>query len=379
MEYKRCNRCVMDNSSDKTITFDENGYCRYCSTSLAIKNKVYFPNEIGKRKVEEMISRIKNTSKGKKYDCVIGISGGLDSSYLLYQAYKWGLRVLAVHIDDGYDTDISKKNLKRLIKTTGFDCKVIKPDAEQFDALSLAFMQAGVPNIAIPQDNVLFAFLYAQMKKYKINYMLNGVNYSLECILQEGNTHRNTDLIHIRDIEKNFDNRKTDKLRFISTIQVLGYRYLTKMQTYTPLNWIDYNRDRAFNELKEFCGFEYYGRKHLENVFTAFVQLYWFPKKFNVDKRTSHLSSMIVSGQMTRDEALKELEEPLYDEKQMEKYISIIIKRLGITREELDNIIMSPSHQHEDYKIEDNRVYFKLIQVIRKKRLERMKYKGSEN
>ena len=251
----RCTRCVMDDVSDKTITFDGEGYCRYCSSALEIKDKVYFPNETGKKKIDTMVEKIKLAGKGKKYDCILGISGGLDSSYLAYQAYKWGLRVLAVHIDDGYDTEISKKNLKNLIKATGFDCKIIRPDTKQFDALTLAFMKAGVPNIAIPQDNVLFAFLYAQMKKYKIRYMLNGLNFALESVLQEGNTHVNTDLVHIRDIEKKFDTEKTDNLRFISTTEKLVDRYLLRIRTVTPLNYLDYNRDRAFKELKDFCGF----------------------------------------------------------------------------------------------------------------------------
>lgn len=370
-EVRRCTRCVMDDSSDKTITFDLKGHCRYCNTVLAIKDKVYLPNELGAKKIEQMVSEIKSAGRKKKYDCILGLSGGLDSSYLLYQAYKWGLRPLVIHIDDGYDTKITKKNLKRLISATGFDCRVVKPDAKQYDALTLAFMRAGVANIAIPQDNILLAFLYAKMKEHKINYLLNGLNFATESILQEGNTHRNTDLVHIRDIEHKFDMKKTDKLRFISTTGVLIDRYLLKVHTVTLLNYLDYNRDRALRELNEFCGFEYYGRKHLENLFTAFVQLYWFPRKFGVDKRTSHLSSMIVSGQLTRDEALKELEEPLCDEAQMEEYIEIITKRLGITRQELDNIVNAPSHQHEDYRVEDTMLNYRFIKFVKDRRMKR--------
>ncbi len=370
-EVQRCSRCIMDNSSDKTITFDSKGQCRYCNSMLSIKDKVYFANEEGKKKLEKMVCNIKKHGKNKKFDCVLGLSGGLDSSYLLYKSHVWGLRTLVVHIDDGYDTDVTESNLKKLIKKTGYTYKVIKPDTKQYDALTLAFMKAGVPNIAIPQDNILFAFLYALMKKYKINYLLSGGNYSTECILQEGNTHRNTDLVHIRDIERLFDKDKTDKLRFVSTTGVLLNRYLLKIQNVYPLNCLDYNRDRALKELNEFCGFEYYGRKHLENIFTAFAQLYWFPKKFGVDKRTSHLSSMIVSGQITREEALKELEEPLYDDKQMDEYIEIIIKRLGITRQGLDKIVDAPSHQHEDYKVEDNSFRYKAIKMVRDRRMKK--------
>ena len=162
-----CKRCIMDNTSDDTITFDEKGHCNYCTEALERKKIVYFPNAEGKNKNDEIINEIKERGKGKKYDCIMGISGGLDSSYLAYIGWRYKLRVLAIHIDDGYDTEISKENIRKLIEKTGFEYKVITPDAKQFNALTLAFMKAGVPNLAMPQDDVLFAFLYDQMKKYK--------------------------------------------------------------------------------------------------------------------------------------------------------------------------------------------------------------------
>ena len=361
---KRCTRCVMDNSSDPTITYDENGVCNYCTTAIGNIGKVYFPNVEGKKKLDELLAKAKKAGQGKKYDCIMGLSGGLDSSYLAYLGHQWGLRVLAVHIDDGYDTEISKNNLKKLIVATGFDYEVIAPDAEQFNDLTLAYMKAGVPNIAIPQDNVLFAFLYKKMKEYKIKYFFTGGNFALECILQKGNSYKASDVVNIKDIHKRFGTQPIDRLRFISTIQKEIDSRLIRIETPRALNYIDYNRERAFRELKEFCGFEYYGRKHLENILTAFIQLYWFPKKFGVDKRTSHLSSMIVSGQMTRDEALRELAEPLYNEQQMQEYIDYILNRMSITREEFDTIMAAPTHQHEEYAVEDDKLLFKLLRVI---------------
>lgn len=366
LNYRRCNRCIMDDKSDPTITFDSEGNCNYCTDALSRMPKEYFPNAEGEKRIEELLKKVKEDGKGKKYDCIMGISGGLDSSYLAYLGYKWGLRVLAVHIDDGYDTEISKSNLKKLIDKTGFDYEVIAPDAEQFNQLTLAFMKAGVPNIAMPQDNVLFAFLYKKMKEYGIHYFFSGSNFSLECILQRGNSHGNTDVVNIMDIQKKFGKGKVDKLEFISTTQKLKDKKRHGIYTVEPLNDVLYERDRAFKELKEFCGFEYYGRKHLENILTAFIQLYWFPKKFGVDKRTSHLSSMIVSGQMTRDEALKELSEPLYDEKQMKEYMSIIRNNLGVTEDEFNAILEAPTHQHKDYKTEDRTFRFLVYRFFRK-------------
>ncbi len=365
METKRCTRCIMTNESDPTMTFDSEGHCNYCTEALERLKRSYFPNEKGRIKFDELIEDIKRAGEGKKYDCIIGISGGLDSSYLAYLLSDKGLRILAVHIDDGYDTEVSKENIKKLIDKTGYDYEVIVPDAEQFNALTLAYMKAGVPNIAVPQDNVLFAFLYKKKKEFDIPYFLSGGNLAMESIVQKGNTWRNSDVVNIKDIHKRFGTKPIDKLEFISTLNRQFDKYIFGIRTATPLDYIDYNRERAFKELYEYCGFEYYGRKHLENALTAFIQLRWFPEKFKVDKRTWHLSSMIISGQMTREEALKELQEPIFDPEQMAEYESLIEKNMGITHEELENLIKAPAHQHFEYKIEDQKLTYKVYNTAR--------------
>lgn len=352
LENRVCKRCIMNNTSDEWILFDEEGYCNYCNTAYANIGKIYFPNDEGWKKLNLLLDKVRDSGKGKRYDCIMGISGGLDSSYLAYLGYKWGLRVLAVHIDDGFDTEISKSNLSKLISATRFDYEVIKPDSIQFNDLTLAYMKAGVPNIAVPQDNILFAFLYKKMREYNIKYFLSGGNFALECILQRGNTYHAFDVTNIIDIHKKFGIEPIDKLELLSNKQMQEDQKTLGIESPRPLNYIDYNRERAFKELREFCGFEYYGRKHLENILTAFIQLYWFPKKFGVDKRTSHLSSMIVSGQMTREEALKEMEKPIYDRDMMEQYIAVIKKNLKITDEEFYEIMSAPGHQHEEYEVD---------------------------
>lgn len=358
---KRCTRCIMDNSSDDTISFDHNGFCNYCTEALAIKDTVYFPNSQGLQKIEEMVKEIKSNAKDSKYDCIMGISGGLDSSYLAYLGSKWGLRILAVHVDDGFDTPISKRNISKLITATGIELEIIKPDPEQFYSLTKAYMRAGVPNLAIPQDNVLFASIYSFVKKNKIKYFLSGSNFALECILQRGNTYSCYDLVNLHDIHRRFGEKAIDKLKLISRWGMLYDKHVLKLKTLTPLNYIDYNKKRAFQELKQFCGFEYYGRKHLENVLTAFIQLYWFPKKFGVDKRTSHLSSMIVSGQMSRDEALAEYNEPLYDQQQMEEYCTCIKNKLEVDDDEFNALLNSPVRQHNYYKCDT--LFDKLMKI----------------
>ncbi len=358
---KYCTRCVMNDESDDTISFDINGVCNYCTKALTEKTRLYFPDENGQQKLADMIAMIKKDGEGKKYDCLMGISGGLDSSYLAYLGHKWGLRILAVHIDDGYDTEISKSNIQKLVKACHIEMRTITPDPKQFNALTLAYMKAGVPNLAVPQDNILLGFLYETLKKEKIKYFLSGGNFALECILQQSNTCDNLDVVNIKDIHRRFGTEPIDKLAFFSATKKMLYKFMDYIIELRPLNYIDYNRDRAFKELNEFCGFEYYGRKHLENILTAFVQLYWLPRKFGVDKRSSHLSSMIVSDQMTREDAMNELTEPLYDEQMMDDYIEYLSNMLGISKEEIDKMIKADNHQHSDYKTNKETLNYKMV------------------
>lgn len=346
---RRCTRCVMDNTSDNTIFFDENGHCNYCTSAINNIGRVYFPNVEGKKLLEKMLDKVKDEGKDKKYDCIMGLSGGLDSSYLVYLGYKWGLRILVVHVDDGFDSDISKANIERLIEKTRYDYESIYLDNEQYADLVVSYMKAGVPNIAVPQDNCDLAFIYDVMYKYQIKYFLSGDNFALECILQKGNSYSNLDVDNIRNIHRRFGTKPIDKLRFISSDQKRQIKEEVGIEILKPLDLIDYNKDRAYEELKKFCDYEYYGGKHLENTLTEFIQLYWFPKKFNVDKRTSHLSSLIVSGQLTREGALEELEKPLYDEKEMKRCIGIVKKGLHLSDDEFEVIMNGNTHRHEDY------------------------------
>lgn len=348
---QRCTRCIMDNVSDTNIRFDKDGYCNYCTAAFAVKPYKYFPNAAGEEKLQHLLTVLKNEGKGKEFDCIMGISGGLDSAYLAYLgAVKWGLRILAVHVDDGFDTELAKQNIKDLVEKAGITLVTIKPDEEQFLDLNRSFLYAEVPNLAIPQDNVLFATLYDFARKKKIKYFLSGQNFSLESILQSGNTHSAYDLVHIKAIHKLFGKKPINKLPLISWQRRMIDNRILHLKTVTPLDYIDYNKERAIKELHDFSGFEYYEAKHLENVLTKVVQLVWFKEKFKVDKRTSHLSSLIISGQLSRDEALNLYNQPAYDKDQMEKDMAFVLNKLQISREEFDRILQSPPKQHTDYK-----------------------------
>ena len=340
----------MDNASDEAISFDESGYCSYCSEAYRLKDKVYLPNSKGEDILFKLVSKLKEDNKDKEFDCLMGISGGLDSSYLAYLGTnKWGLRVLAIHVDDGFDTEISKINIDKLCKASNIELIIIKPDKAQFDLLTKAYFRAGVPNIAAPQDNVLFASIYKYMKKYKIKTFLSGGNFALESILQKSNTHDTYDIRNIKDINRIYGEGKINKLDFISNFQRDINSILLGIETLRPLDLIEYNRDRALNELNEYCGFEYYGSKHLENTLTKVIQVYWFYNKFKVDKRKSHLSSMIVSNQITREESLRILEEPPYKE-EIKGDIKEVLSQIGLSMEEFYDIMESPPKQHTEYR-----------------------------
>lgn len=348
-EYKQCKRCIMDNSSDEMIYFDDEGNCNYCNYALKIKDTKYFPNEIGQQKFDDLVARLKKENEDKEYDCIMGISGGLDSSYLAYLGAQKGLRILGVHIDDGFDTEIAKDNIHRLCQKSNIKLITIAPDAEQFNDLTKSFIRANVPNLAIPQDNILFATLFQFAKKNNVRHFLSGSNYALECIIQRGTSYNAYDTAHIRDIHRRFGKKSIDRLEMISAFQKDMEQLFLKIETLTPLDYIDYNKKRAIKELEEYCGFQYYGSKHLENTLTKFIQIYWFTNKFGVDKRKSHLSSLIISGQMTREEALDEMKKPLYDEVEMQHEIDCLLEKLDLSRSEFDQIMNSKPKMHSEY------------------------------
>ena len=212
---KMCSRCVMDNDHDSTIQFDENGICSYCKTAFENKEIVYFPGKKGKEKIDALVKQLKKEGEGKKYDCMMGISGGLDSSYLAMLGHQWGLRILGV-----------QDNIKKLCEACQIELVTIAPDAEQFNDLTRAFILAEVPNVAIPQDNILFACLYRYAKQYHIKTFLSGGNFALESVLKHTEPVNVYDMRHIRDIHRKFGTKPMDKLPFLSNYQRVLDRYL---------------------------------------------------------------------------------------------------------------------------------------------------------
>jgi N-acetyl sugar amidotransferase len=348
--YKQCLRCVMDNKSDNTITFDKNGFCNYCTYAIKRKEKTYFPNDIGKIKLEALIKDIKNRSLSQNYDCIMGVSGGLDSSYLLYLGYKWGLRILAFHIDDGFNTPVAEENIKKLCEKCRIDLIIERPDHDQFSDVTKAFFLAGLPGLCNVQDNLIASYLYKNAITYNIKTFLSGSNFALESILQRGDGINASDGFHIKSVADLYGSKGYNELPIMSIFySYILTRYKYNLKTYRPLDLIEYNKKVAIKELEDFCGFNYYGGKHYESYLTTFNQVYYLPKKFSIDKRTSHLSSLIISNQIIRKEALEELKKPLYNDKQVEKIIALIIKKFNISEAEFDSIMKLKPNKHSDY------------------------------
>ena len=348
-EYQICKRCVMDTVGDPNITFDTDGYCNYCTEGLARLNAMNFPDDLSR--VQTMFEKIKADCKNDPFDCLVGVSGGLDSSYIIYLGHKFGLRMLGIHIDDGLDTELAKQNVKNLCDKAQVKLIHIHPDPEQYRDLTLSFFKAGVPNLAIPQDNLILSALTDTVKKYKLKYLLHGNNYAMEGILQTGNSYTAADDVHIRAIQKRYSGKPIDKLRLLTTFEDSVFRHLRKdVIRVMPLNLTNYRFDQAKQELYDFCGYEYYGAKHHESILTRFMQCWYLPEKFGVDKRKSHLSSLIISGQLTREDALKQLERSGYPSEEMkEADFNALAEFLGVTRKDFDALINQKPHSHDEY------------------------------
>ncbi|NNA93368.1 N-acetyl sugar amidotransferase [Pseudomonas gessardii] len=347
--YKICTKCVMD-TSDKEITFNEEGVCNHCLKFELVSKNNWFPNEAGAAKWAHIIQEIKLAGKGKEYDCVLGLSGGVDSSYLAIKVKDWGLRPLVVHVDAGWNSELAVANIESIVKHCGYDLHTHVVDWEEMRDLHLAYLRAGISNQDVPQDHIFFSSLYHFAIKNDINCMMSGGNLATEGVFPESWHGTAMDAINLKAIHKKFGARKLKNYKTISFFQYyIWYPFIKKMRTVRPLNYMPYDKEQALVELRGTVGYKPYARKHGESQFTKLFQNYYLPKKFGYDKRRPHLASLIVSGQMTRDTALQKLEEPLYDLDELELDIAYFCKKLRISRAEFDELMNAPIHSHTDF------------------------------
>jgi len=347
--YQICTRCVMDTTADDII-FDQDGHCNFCNKFIEdIKKHHSLSEQELTEKREALIERIKKDGKNKPYDCIVGVSGGVDSSYALYLAKQNGLRPLAVHLDNGWNSELAVQNISNLVNKLGVDLYTHVVDWEEKKDIQLAFFAAHVIDIEMLTDSALAALNFDQAKKYHINYILWGTNSSTEGMGMPSNwNYYKYDKKNIMSIQKKFGTKKLKTYTFLSTIDYL--RYLVKYSWISFLDYFDYKKVEALDILVKNFDYKPYPYKHYESVFTRFYQGYILPKKFNVDKRRLHLSTLVVTGQMTRDEALKMLESNPYPDPEQEKSDKeFVIKKLGFTEESFEKYINSPGIPHEYY------------------------------
>lgn len=344
-----CTRCIMD-TSDPDIEFDENGVCNHCKNFDINISKLWMPNAEGRDRLQVIVDKIKKNGAGKKYDCILGLSGGVDSSYLALMAKKLGLRPLAVHVDTGWNRDVGISNIENIVKVLNIDLFTKVIDWEEMKDLQVAYLKSGVENQDTPQDHVIFAALYGFAVDNRINFVLSGSNYATESVLPTAWGHDAMDLKQLKAIHKLYGKRK---LKTFPTVNFFKYRfyypYIKKMQVVDILNYIPYDRENAIQTLQKEVGFKDYGKKHYESQFTKFFQGYFLPVKFGYDKRKAHFSSLVLSGQMTREEALSKIAEKTYSDETLKNDLDFIIKKLGLSQESFAAIMAAPNKSYLDY------------------------------
>lgn len=350
-EYKVCTNCVMD-TTDSKIVFDEKGMCDHCNNFYNNIKPNWHPDEIGAKQLEEIVNRIKKDGKGKKYDCIIGLSGGVDSSYLAYYAVKvLGLRPLLFACDTGWNLNVAVNNVEKITKGLNMPLYTEIVKWNEMRDLQLAFFKAQVPYQDLPQDHVIFASLYNYAAKNKIKYVLTGGNNSTECVREPNEWVYQNDIKMIKDIHNKYGKIKLKTLPLCGMFKShVYYRYIKGMKVVKPLDLIPYTKADAIETLKREFGWQPYANKHYESIFTRFYEGYWLIKKFGYDKRKCHFSSLILTEQLERQEALDIISKPPYEEKQALEDLEYVAKKLGVTKEEFIDIMNQPNKTYEDYE-----------------------------
>jgi len=347
-DYQICKRCVMD-TTVPDIVFDENGICNNCKDYFEKDNKIVFKGEEGRNKFQEIAEKIKIDGKTNRYDCIVGVSGGTDSSYVAYLAKKSDLRVLLVHIDNGWNSEISEKNIQNIVEKTGFDYCKYEVDWEEFRDLQIAYLKASVMDIEVITDHAIKAAIYDIASKNGIKFILSGSNIATEGIMPKSWVHTKEDLRNLEAIHKRYGEIKLKTYPKMGLSKFVSYILLKGIQNVSPLDYVEYDRKEAKRILQSEFGWEDYGRKHSESIFTRFYQGYILPRKFNIDKRKAHLSTLICSGQITREEALKELGKPFYEEDELERDKKYVLEKLNLSEKDFEELMKLPIKRHDEY------------------------------
>jgi N-acetyl sugar amidotransferase len=348
--YRQCSITIMDNIADPDINFDDKGICNYYYDYQKEQAQNVFTGKAGKEKLAALAQKIKEAGNGSPYDCLIGLSGGVDSTYVAFLIKELGLRPLAVHLDNGWNSELAVKNIENIITRLNIDLYTLVVNWEEFKDIQLSYLKASVVDIEVVSDHAIFATMYKLAKEKNINYIISGTNVVTEYIMPPGWLYKKMDFTNLKDIHRQFGTRK---LKTYPTFDFKKYVYYSAVLKLTPisiLNYVPYNKQEIKELIKNELGWRDYGGKHYESIFTKFYQAYILPEKFKIDKRKAHLSTLICSGQITRDQALKEMEQPLYAEFDLKQDKEYVLKKLGLDEAAFATILETPVRKHEDFK-----------------------------
>jgi N-acetyl sugar amidotransferase len=367
--YRICMQCIMD-TSDPEIEFDAAGVCNHCRSYKETVASHTVRGEAGWQRLREHAEQIRAAGRGKRYDCVLGLSGGVDSSYVAYVTKrKLGLRPLAIHMDNGWNSEIAVRNIENIVKILELDLHTEVLDWEEFRRLQLAFLRAGTPDSEIPTDHAIVTTLLRQAEKHRVHWIMDGSNLVTELMVPATWSHGHSDWRYIRGLNARFGGVPLKTYPHYTYFERwVWYQHVRKVQRFFPLDFIDYNKLEAMRVMGEELGWEYYGGKHYESIYTRFYQGYMLPERFNFDKRRPHLSCLVNGGLMTREQALEEIRKPAIPPAQLAEDRAFVIKKLGIDEAEFGRIMAAPRKTFWDYpsyeRDADRDPWLKLMRVL---------------
>jgi N-acetyl sugar amidotransferase len=362
-DFRRCSLTVMDNIADPDIRFDEKGICNYYYDYKKAATENLLPEPQRTEELNRMMEKIRQAGKGKKYDCLIGLSGGVDSSYVAWLVKKHGLRPLAVHLDNGWDSELAVMNIENIVKKLDFDLYTLVVNWEEFKDIQLAYLRASVVDIEVVSDHAIFATMYKLAKEHDVPYVISGTNIVTEYIMPPSWLYSKMDFENLRHIHDKYGTVKRRTYPTYNFFKHVYYSGVLKLSPISILNYVDYNKQTAKDIITKELGWRDYGGKHYESIFTKFYQAYILPVKFHIDKRKAHLSTLICSGQITREEALKELALPLYTPELLEQETEYVLKKLGLSPEEFKAIMAAEPRAHGEFRsdLKWKKLYMELL------------------
>ncbi len=368
-KYQMCKRCVMD-TTDPDIIFDEDGFCNHCTDAL--KKLHSYPLNLSaaekEKELQKIAERIKESGKNKDYDCIVGISGGVDSSYVLYLVKNLGLRPLAVHVDNGWNTEFSVKNMEKILKKLDVKLHTVNVDWAEFKDLQLSFLKSSTPDLEIPTDHALIATLYQVALKYNVKYIISGHNAITESIAVPKWSHGHYDWRYVKLMQKKFGSKKLKTYAHYTLFNIFYRQVIKKINIITIIDYLpEYNKQKIISFLEKEFDWKNYPGKHGESIYTFFIQSHILPTKFNYDKRKMHLSNLICAGQITRNEALEELKKPLFTESELQEMKKYVCDKLEITTEEFESFMALPNKSYYDYPSYETHPIYRILRDVYKK------------